>query len=352
MTDNISNLRSLFSVFTERLFGAHVQPSVRRGALLLASLIFLNILVGLLVFLLGRSYPILSGLALLSWGFGLRHAMDADHIAAIDNVTRRLLYRGKHSVGVGVFFSLGHSSIVLLLTVAIVFFSAFTDSKFESLKAVGGIIGASVSSFFLVLIGTVNLFVLFKLIGALRKVNAGEANTYHGHMHIGGPIEKIFRPLLKHIDKSYKMYFIGFLFGLGFDTATEVGLLAIAAIAIQSIPPLAVLILPLAFMAGMTLLDTINGLFMLGIYSWGVFDEKRRLFYGINITLMSSVSALSIGAIVGLRLLSEQFHFDGVLFKWALSIRIESAGYWLAGFFLVSWIIALIGLRPKQETVS
>ncbi|OGZ05684.1 MAG: hypothetical protein A2845_04660 [Candidatus Lloydbacteria bacterium RIFCSPHIGHO2_01_FULL_49_22] len=307
----------------------------------------LNIAIGIATIMLGAHYPILSGLALLSWGFGLRHAMDADHIAAIDNVTRRLLYRGKPSVGVGPFFSLGHSTIVFLLTIAIVFFSSFTNGKFESLKAVGGIIGASVSSLFLILIGTINLFVLFKLIRALSSVNAGKENSYHGHMHLGGPIEKIFRPLIKMVDTSYKMYFIGFLFGLGFDTATEIGLLAISAVAVQSIPPVAVLILPLAFMAGMTLLDTVNGLFMLGIYAWGVFDEKKRLLYGINVTLLSALSALSIGVVVGSRLLAERFHFTGEFFSLVQRLNIDDLGYWLAALFVVSWLIALFGLRPK-----
>src|SRR3989344_8615638 len=142
---------SLFARFRIKVFGENPQPSVRRGAMLLTVLIFLNILIGVATIILGARYPILTGLAVLSWGFGLRHAMDADHIAAIDNVTRRLLYRGKPSVGVGPFFSLGHSTIVFLLTIAIVFFSSFTNCKFESLKAVGGIIGASVSSLFLIL---------------------------------------------------------------------------------------------------------------------------------------------------------------------------------------------------------
>ena len=336
-TDKIEKI-ALFSKFRTilctNIFGATAQPSVRRGALLLASLIMLNIAIGIATIMLGAHYPILSGLALLSWGFGLRHAMDADHIAAIDNVTRRLLYRGKPSVGVGPFFSLGHSTIVFLLTIAIVFFSSFTNGKFESLKAVGGIIGASVSSLFLILIGTINLFVLFKLIRALSSVNAGKENSYHGHMHLGGPIEKIFRPLIKMVDTSYKMYFIGFLFGLGFDTATEIGLLAISAVAVQSIPPVAVLILPLAFMAGMTLLDTVNGLFMLGIYAWGVFDEKKRLLYGINVTLLSALSALSIGVVVGSRLLAERFHFTGEFFSLVQRLNIDDLGYWLAALFV------------------
>jgi high-affinity nickel-transport protein len=136
------------------LFGANAQPSVRRGATLLASLIFLNILIAVVTLLLGRHYPVLSGLAILAWGFGFRHAMDADHIAAIDNVTRRLLYRGKHSVGVGVFFSLGHSTIVLLLTILVIFFAPLAQGHLESWKEMGTIVGTTISALFLLLIGT------------------------------------------------------------------------------------------------------------------------------------------------------------------------------------------------------
>ncbi|MEK7118455.1 MAG: HoxN/HupN/NixA family nickel/cobalt transporter, partial [Patescibacteria group bacterium] len=270
MTDNFFGNRSILACINAKLFGPEAQPSVKRGALLLVSLILLNILVGVMAVLIGRSHTLLAGLVLLAWGFGLRHAMDVDHIAAIDNATRRLLYCGKPSVGIGFFFSLGHSTIVLFLTILIVFFAPLMQEHFESWKQIGMVVGALVSSLFLILIGAVNLQVLWKLIGAWSDLCAGKENTYHGHMHLGGPIEKIFRPLLRLVDRSYKMYFIGFLFGLGFDTATEVGLLAISAIAVASVPPLFVLVLPLAFMAGMTLLDTINGLCMLGIYSFGV----------------------------------------------------------------------------------
>lgn len=315
----------------------------------MASLVLFNMLVGVAVFLLGARFPILSGLALLAWGFGVRHAMDADHIAAIDNVTRRLLYRGKHSVGVGFFFSLGHSTFVLLLTIAIVFFAPLAHENFESWKTIGTIAGALISSLFLLLIGAINIEVLWKLFGAWRDLKLGKENTYHGHMHLGGPIEKIFRPLLKLVDHSYKMYFIGFLFGLGFDTATEVGLLAISALAVGSVPPLAILMLPLAFMAGMTLLDTANSLAMLGIYAYGVLDTKRRLIYNINMTLLSLLSALLIGGTLGLRLVAEYFGLSGGIFSLAQNIPIDHLGYILASLFITSWLIAFIGFRTKEK---
>ncbi|MDO8521470.1 MAG: HoxN/HupN/NixA family nickel/cobalt transporter, partial [bacterium] len=269
-----------------------------------------------------------------------------------DNVTRRLLYRGKPSVGVGAFFSLGHSTIVFLLTILIVFFAPIAEANIDSWKTVGAVVGASISSLFLILIGVINVSVLWKLFGAWRDMKRGVENPYHGHMHIGGPIEKFFRPLVQLTDKSYKMYFIGFLFGLGFDTATEVGLLAISALAVGSVPPLTILILPLAFMAGMTLLDTVNGLCMLGIYTWGVFDAKRRILYNINITLLSLLSALLIGLTVGLRLIGEHFDLSLGIFAFARAASFEYMGYSLAGLFVVSWVVAIIGLRPRGEVAQ
>jgi len=326
-----------------------IQPSVRRGFALLAALIVLNIIVGAGVLTLGRTYPILLGLAVLSWGLGLRHAMDADHIAAIDNATRQLLYRGKPSVGIGFYFSLGHSTIVLFLTATIAYFATFSTAHMESWRSVGAIVGSVVSSVFLLLIGTANLFVLKKLFGAWKDLRDGRENTYHGHMHLGGPIEKIFRPLLRMVDRSYKMYFIGFLFGLGFDTATEIGLLSLSAIATVSLPPWTILILPMAFMAGMTLLDTLNGLLMLGIYTSGSINEKQRLLYNINITGLSALAALSIGLVVGLRFLGGYFEITQGIFGRISGLNIDMLGYVLVALFLISWSVMFFGRKKVAE---
>ena len=327
------------------------QPSVKRGALLVVVLVLLNIFVGILIVLIGNRYPMLSGLAVLAWGFGFRHAMDADHIAAIDNVTRRLLYRGKHAVGVGAYFSLGHSTVVLLLTLAIVFFAPFAGENLDSWKAIGTVVGIVVSSTFLLLIGVMNIGVLVRLLGAWRDIRTGKSNTYHGHMHLGGPIEKLFRPLTKLVDHSYKMYLIGFLFGLGLDTAMEVGLLALATLTTSNVPPVALFILPFTFMAGMILLDTINALCMLGIYSWGVFDDKRRILFNINITALSLLSALTVGGVVGIKLIAEYMGLSGGFFSFVERVSIEHLGYWIAGFFVLSWFVAIIGLRPREGAV-
>jgi high-affinity nickel-transport protein len=338
----------LEEIFTN-FFSSTTQPSTRRGVLLVGALLLFNVFTAIAALVIGIRYPILLGFALLAWGFGLRHAMDADHIAAIDNATRRLLYRGKPSVGVGVFFALGHSTIVFLLSFLIAFFVSSGAENIGVWKHIGQTVGAVVSSLFLLLIGVLNTVVLYRLTVVWKKVGSGEENSYHGHMHIGGPIEKIFRPLIKLVDKSYKMYFVGFLFGLGFDTATEIGLLALSALAAENIPPLAVMILPLAFLAGMALLDTANGLLMLGIYSWGALTEKDRLMYNINVTALSAFSALAIGGTIGLQFLSRRFEMDGGIFALANQVSLSGLGYVLVGLFILSWVVTYISFRERTS---
>ena len=232
------------------IFSSGTQPSVKRGVLLFATLVAVNVVLWVALLALSWETPLLLGLFALAWGLGLRHAMDADHIAAIDNATRRLLYRGRPSVGVGFFFSLGHSTVVLCFTAAIVFAVSSALTDIAAFRETGALIGGTVSSLFLLGIGTANLFVLRQLFRALKDVRAGKENTYHGHLHLGGPIEKLFRPLVALVDRSPKMYWIGLLFGLGFDTATEVGLLALSALAEESIDTWMIFLLPLTFAAG------------------------------------------------------------------------------------------------------
>lgn len=344
----IGEVRMRIAEVINNFFSITTQPSTRRAVYLVGALLLLNLLVGALAIVVGLYYPILLGFIFLAWGFGLRHAMDADHIAAIDNATRRLLYRGKPSVGVGFFFALGHSTIVFVLTAILVHISTSGIENLGAWKAVGAIIGAVTSSLFLLLIGALNVVVLYKLVVAWRKVKRGEENTYHGHMHIGGPIEKIFRPLIKLVDKSYKMYFVGFLFGLGFDTATEIGLLALAVIAAGDVPALLVMILPLAFLAGMSLLDTANGLLMLGIYSWGALQEQDRLLYNINVTALSTISALIIGLTVGTQFLSRHFGLDGGVFAYINQVSLGGLGYVLVGLFAMSWVVTFVTVRRRS----
>lgn len=246
-------------------------------------------------------HPLLLGTAALAYAFGLRHAIDADHICAIDNVTRKLVQDGQRPVGVGFFFSLGHSTIVIVLTVAIVFASAAVKQTLPSLQGIGGIVGTSISATFLFFIAIINTLALGDVVRALRSRRRGETfgeTTLQAALDRRGFFGRCFAPLLRLVSRSRDMYFIGLLFGLGFDTATEVALLGIAAIeAGKGMPVWAILIFPALFAAGMSLLDTTDGIVMTRVYGWAFVVPERKLYYNFAVTSASVVAAVLIGGI-------------------------------------------------------
>ncbi len=265
-------------------------------------LVSANVLVWALAFVFfSKPHALLLGTALLAFTFGLRHAVDADHISAIDNVTRKLMQDGKRPVGVGLYFSLGHSTIVFLLTVAIAFGASAVRNRLPALEAAGGAVGTSISAAFLLLIAAINALVLADLLRALRRVRAGERyceQSVNDILNERGLLGRFFKPLLRLVSRSRDMYLIGFLFGLGFDTATEVGVLGIAAIeAGKGVPIWTILLLPALFAAGMSLVDTTDGILMLGAYGWAFLDPARKLYYNVAITAASVLTAVVVGGI-------------------------------------------------------
>ncbi len=310
-----------------------------------------------LAFWLFSSRPLLLGTALLAYTFGLRHAVDADHISAIDNVTRKLMQDRKRPVGVGFFFSLGHSTVVVALTIGIACAASFVKGQLPALQRVGEIVGTSVSAAFLVLVAAINLIVFIDIFRAFRDARRGESydpKSVEAMLDRRGLIGRFFRPLLKLVDCSWKMYPIGLLFGLGFDTATEVGLLGIAAVeAGKGLPVYAILIFPLLFTAGMSLIDTTDGVLMLGAYGWAFIKPMRKLYYNMVITLVSVLVALVIGGIEAASVLADQFHLSGG--PWnaiqALSDHFGTLGFVIVGVFLASWVIstAIYRLRGYDE---
>src|SRR6266567_4605258 len=265
-----------------------------------AFLISANILVWVLAFLTFYRYPLLLGTALIAYTFGLRHAVDADHISAIDNVTRKLMQENKRPVAVGFFFSLGHSTIVVALSVVIAA-TAAAVKNFDNLKFIGGLIGTSISAIFLYLIAILNMVVLWEIFQAFQRVKRdGEYNeqTLEEFLDQRGLMARFFRPLLRVTDRSWKMYPVGLLFGLGFDTATQIGILGVAALPIaKGLPVWSILIFPALFTAGMCLVDTTNSVLMLGAYGWAFVKPIRKLYYNMNITLVSVLVAVVIGTI-------------------------------------------------------
>jgi high-affinity nickel-transport protein len=295
-----------------------------------------------------RAYPLLLGPAFLAYSFGLRHAFDADHIAAIDNVTRKLMQEDKRPVAVGLFFSLGHSTIVLALTVAIAFTASALQSQFQGLKTFGGVAGTLVSAFFLFAIALANILVLISLFRTFRTVmNGGPYVDEDLDLMLAnrGLLSRILRRFFRMIERSWQMYPLGLLFGLGFDTATEVGLLGIAATqASNGLPVWSILIFPALFMAGMTLIDTTDGILMLGAYGWAFMKPVRKLYYNITITAVSVAVAVLVGGLEVLNLVGDQLGLtEGEGFWGAIGSVNDNfgfLGYLIVGIFIAAWLIS------------
>jgi nickel/cobalt transporter (NiCoT) family protein len=294
-----------------------------------------------------RHYPVLLGTALLAYSFGLRHAVDADHIAAIDNVTRKLMQDGKRPVAVGFMFSLGHSTIVVIGAAAIAGTAIALQHRLDAVRNAGAVIGTLVSAFFLFAIAIVNLIILRSIYRAFVRVRRGEKYQEEDlDMLFGGRgiLSRLFRPMFRMITRSWHMYPLGILFGLGFDTATEIGLLGIsAAEASKGLPVWAILVFPVLFAAGMSLIDTTDNILMLGAYGWAFVKPIRKLYYNITITSVSVIVALVVGGIEVLGLLAQQFHFTGRFWDGVVKLNdsFGTLGFFIVGLFAMSWIVSI-----------
>lgn len=297
--------------------------------------------------------PKFLGIGLVAYGLGLRHAVDADHIAAIDNVTRKLMQDGKRPVAVGTFFSLGHSTVVVLLSAALAAASVFVQQHLPGFQAIGGLIGTGVSAVFLYLIAALNFIVLLDVIKTFRKVTRGgeyDEEAVQDFLDQRGFLARFFGPLFRVIKSSWMMYPIGFLFGLGFDTASEVGLLAISATSAQKgVPFVFVLVFALLFTAGMSLADTTDGILMIGAYGWAFVKPVRKLYYNLNITLISVLVAVVIGSIEVLQIVSTKLNLGGPFWSFITgTLDLGNLGYYIVGILLVSWVASTIFYRVKK----
>jgi nickel/cobalt transporter (NiCoT) family protein len=298
-------------------------------------------------------YPVLLGTALLAYTFGIRHAVDADHIAAIDNVTRKLMQQGQRPIGVGCFFSLGHSTIVFALSVAIALTSVALKGHFQAFQAIGGLVGTTVSALFLLILATANIFILISVWQTFQHVRRG---GQYGDEDLNlllarrGFFGRIFRNLFRLVDHSWQMYPVGLLFGLGFDTATEVGLLGISATqAAKGLPIWAILLFPTLFTAGMALIDTADSILMLRAYGWAFVKPIRKLYYNLTITLVSILVALLIGGIEVLGLIGSQMNLHGLAWDAIASLNHHFGliGFVIVGVFALSWAVSLFIYRLK-----
>jgi nickel/cobalt transporter (NiCoT) family protein len=303
--------------------------------------------------LLFRDKPFLLGTAFLAYTFGLRHAVDADHIAAIDNVTRKLIYRGKCPMSVGFFFSLGHATIVVLASLIVYATAYAVEGGTGALKETAGLMGTSVSAFFLILIAVINIVTLRGTWSAITRARNGvdypeeDAET----MLAGGILGRILRPLFRMLSSPWHMYPVGLLFGLGFDTASEIAILGIsAAAAAKSLSLGAMAVFPVLFTAGMTLIDTIDGMLMAGAYGWAFVKPVRKLYYNFTITFISVAVALLIGGIEAIGVLKDRFNFSGGLWNVieVLNNNLGVFGFAIIGVFVLCWLGSLIMHRAKD----
>jgi high-affinity nickel-transport protein len=299
-------------------------------------------------FSLGESGVFTVGIGITAYTLGLRHAFDADHIGAIDNTTRKLMTDGQRPVSVGFFFSLGHSTIVFLLALAFTFgirgLSGAVGDDGSWLHQATGLIGPTVSGTFLMILGLLNLLVLVSIVRIFRRMRSGrydEAELEH-QLNNRGFMNRFYKRATNAVKKPWQMYPVGLLFGLGFDTATEIALLATAgAAAAGGLPIYAILCLPILFAAGMSLLDAIDGAFMNFAYGWAFAKPVRKLFYNITITWLSVVVALVIGTIELMSVLADTLALTGQPWDFVSGLDLNYVGYAIVAMFVLTWLVAL-----------
>ncbi|WP_225010904.1 HoxN/HupN/NixA family nickel/cobalt transporter [Novosphingobium percolationis] len=329
-------------------------PSLRRRiGWLFAGLVGANLLAWMWAFSLFHAQPLMLGTALLAWGLGLRHAVDADHIAAIDNVTRKLMQQGQRPISVGFWFAIGHSAIIAVASTTIAL-TTTALAQFSAFKDIGALIATSASALFLFTIAAMNLVILRSVWRTFRHVRAG--GTYvEEDLDIltgsRGVLSRVFGRLFRLVAKPWHMAPLGFLFGLGFDTATEVAILGMSASqAANGLSIATILVLPALFAAGMALIDTVDGVVMLGAYEWAFVKPIRKLYYNITITLISAAVAIVIGGIETVALIGSRFALTGWPWSFAadLGTHFNSLGFAIIALFVACWVASFAIYRWKR----
>jgi high-affinity nickel-transport protein len=303
-------------------------------------------------FVIGKIAVVLGGLGIVAYVFGLRHGVDADHIAAIDNTTRKLMQEGKRPYTVGMWFSLGHSTVVVALIIGLIFATRVVTTNIPSLQSTGAIVGTLVSGSFLWIIGFINAVIVIGIYKIFQTLKQGKLNQEEldNLLENRGFMNRFFRPLFRVINKPWHIYPIGVLFGLGFDTASEVALIAISVgIGVStSIPIYYILILPLLFTCGMVTVDTADGVAMRVAYGWAFLNPIRKIYYNLTVTVISVLVAWAIGTIELLQVLSTELNLSGLFWSWLNTINFEMIGFGIIGIFIMSWLISFGYWRVKK----
>ena len=325
----------------------------RRLAVLFASLGLANLLAWIWAVTTFAGEPVLLGAAVLAYSLGLRHALDADHIAAIDNVTRKLMQEGTRPLAVGLFFALGHSAVVFLASAIVAVAAGSLTGRLAEYRELGGLVGTGASALFLFVIAALNIVVLFGVYRAFLYVRAGKhlrGEEVDALLQQRGWLARLFRPLFGFVSRSWHLFPIGFLFALGFETASEISLFGLSTQASGKAASWTILVFPTLFAAGMTLVDTLDGVLMLGAYGWAYRNPMRKLFYNVIITSLSVLVALVIGGMETLGLLADHFALQGGFWNWIASLNADfgTLGYAIVALFAVSWALSILIDRAKS----
>jgi high-affinity nickel-transport protein len=307
-----------------------------------------------------RLGPAYAGAGGLAYSFGLRHAFDADHIAAVDDTTRVLMQRGKRPLGTGFFFSLGHSTVVVALAIGIAASAQAVRNHLPAFQRIGGTVGATVSGTFLLTVAVIDFVILLGVLDVWRKAKSGTYDPEHLDelMQQRGLVNRLFGGRWRNVlSESWHLYPVGVLFGLGFDTASEVGLLALTTATATSqhhgghatgAPIGAIIALPLLFAAGMSLMDTTDGIFMARAYDWAFTNPIRKIYYNLSTVALGVFVAGAIGLVEYLQVLSEHAHLHGWFWEWLGNLDFEVLGYFIVGAFLLCWIGSVVLYRVRR----
>lgn len=318
--------------FDELKYGSAILAILLTGLFLLSTGVF--------------KYPELLGMAVLSYSFGLRHAFDADHIAAIDNMTRKLIQQGKKSKGVGFFFSCGHSTVVIIMGALTIFAIKWAQQALPQFQAVGGVIATSVSGAFLLFLATINSFILKDILETFSSMRKGTYTAETAKRPDKGFINRTINRLFDHVSKNRHIYVVGFLFGLGFDTATQIAVLATSASAsADGIPWVAILAFPILFTAGMSMMDTMDGFFMTTAYQWVFSSPLRKVYYNLTLTGLSILAAGVIGIIEVCQVFAQERGLNSGFWLWLQNLDFNVMGFMLVGMFVVVWAMSFLGWK-------
>jgi nickel/cobalt transporter (NiCoT) family protein len=321
-------------------------------AAIFAALITITAVGFIATFVIGTIAVVLAGLGIVAYVFGLRHGVDADHIAAIDNTTRKLMQEGKRPFTVGMWFSLGHSTVVVALIIGLIVATRAVTTNIPALQSTGAVVGTLVSGSFLWIIGFINAVIVIGIYKIFQTLKQGKLNQQEldNLLENRGFMNRFFRPLFRVISKPWHIYPVGVLFGLGFDTASEVALIAISVgIGVStSIPLYYILILPLLFTCGMVTVDTADGVVMRVAYGWAFLNPLRKIYYNLTVTVISVLVAWAIGTIELLQVLSTELNLNGAFWSWLGTVNFEMIGFGIIGIFVASWAISFGYWRYKK----